>query len=61
MSAKHCSLAIEEVREQSLSANEEIDFEPELKVLVNKRYRENSESTTENQPVRIGGRITISF
>jgi hypothetical protein len=61
VSAKNCSLAIEEVREQSLSANDQIDFEPELKVLVSRRFRKNSDSVTENESVKIGGRITISF
>lgn len=61
MSQKSSSLAVEEVVEQNHRDGIDVVFEPELKVLINKRYLEDSESVTEVKPVSIRGRITVSF
>jgi len=61
VSSKNCSLAVEEVKEQSQEKSYETDFEPKLKVLVNKRLINNSGSVKDAETVSIGGRITISF
>jgi len=61
VSLQHCSLAVEEEEEQILSKEMEMDFEPELKVLVKQRKMKDSTSMTDTQPVSIGGRITVSF
>ena len=61
VSSKNCSLAIEEVKEQSQEKTYENDFEPKLKILVNKRLINNSGSVEDAETVSIGGRITISF
>lgn len=60
MSPKPYSLAVDEVKEEDLLKDVEKDFQPQLKVLINKRWN-NSDSTTEVTPVCIEGRITISF
>ncbi len=57
MSPKTCSLAIDEVKIDHLSQ----DFEPELTVIINKRYVEGSESNGTGTPVTIRGTITVSF
>lgn len=63
MSSKNCSLAIDEVNVQSRKEMFNVDFEPELKIIVNKRFVTNSAliSEQESTPVRIKGKITISF
>ena len=57
MSQKTCSLAIDEVKIVDHSQ----EFEPELTVLVNKRYVKGSESNAAGEPVTIRGTITVSF
>lgn len=61
MSSQQSSLAIEEVKEKSQDLTYEIDFEPKLEVLVNKRFIKSSELETTTDVVAIRGRITISF
>jgi len=61
VSSKNCSLAIEEVKEQSQGKDYRIDFEPQLKVLVNKRIQQNFSVFEDAQMVPIKGRITVSF
>ncbi len=61
MSSKQSSLAVEEVKEKSKDQEYEIDFEPKLKVLVNKRFINNSDQGAKAETVSIQGRITISF
>ena len=58
MSPKHSSLAYDDLKEQSLAQEE--NFEPQLNLVVSKRYNSNSHST-DNDVVRIEGRITVSF
>lgn len=60
MSPKPYSLAVDEAKEEDLLKDVEQDFQPQLKILVNKRWND-SDSTTEATPVSIEGRITISF
>lgn len=61
MSPKPCSLAVEEVKDEELLKEVETDFEPQLKILVNKRWKSDSDSATDSTPVCIRGRMTISF
>jgi hypothetical protein len=61
VSSKNSSLAVEEVKEQSQEKEYDIDFEPKLKVLVNKRNVNDSGFIEDTEIIRIGGRITISF
>lgn len=61
MSSKQSSLAIEEVKEKSQDQEYAIDFEPKLKVLVNKRFIKNPEPGASTEVVGIRGRVTISF
>lgn len=57
MSPKECSLAIEEAKEDACI--EELNFKPELKVILSKR--QDSSLSEEQHPVVIRGRMTISF
>lgn len=61
MSPKICSLAFDEVEmdEQNLLLEREMGFEPELKVLINRRMKENSSSP--DTVVQVRGRINVSF
>lgn len=61
MSPKPCSLAVDEMKEEELLDEVETDFEPQLKILVNKRWKADSDLITDPEPVRIQGRMTISF
>lgn len=60
MSAKECSLVVEEIKEPG-HEEAEINFKPKLKVLVNRQYVKNSDLEIAAEPVAIRGRITISF
>lgn len=62
MSPKICSLAFDEVEivEQPHLLEREMGFEPELKVLINRRITENS-SLSDNTIVQVRGRINVSF
>ncbi|MEM1282968.1 MAG: hypothetical protein AAGG81_05385 [Chlamydiota bacterium] len=57
MSPKSCSLALEEIELEDRCPDE--CFEPELKVVVNKRLRENS--SIDEDVITISGRINVSF
>lgn len=54
MSPKHCSLAFDEVQEIH-RYEDEVAFEPQLKILINPRYKAAEEV------VVIAGEITVSF
>ncbi|CCB92168.1 putative uncharacterized protein [Waddlia chondrophila 2032/99] len=49
------------MKEEGLLEEVEINFEPQLKILVNKRWKADSDSITDSAPVSIRGRMTISF
>lgn len=61
MSPKPCSLAVDEIKDEELLEEVETDFEPQLKILVNKRWKADSDSITDKSTVMIRGRMTISF
>lgn len=61
VSPKPCSLAVDEMKEEGLLEEVEINFEPQLKILVNKRWKADSDSIADSAPVSIRGRMTISF
>lgn len=63
MSRKHSSLAYDELKEQNHAV--EMVFEPHLNLLVNTRFVSSSLTSGlaafEEEVVKIGGRITVSF
>ena len=61
MSSKPCSLAVDEIRDEELLEEVESNFEPQLKILINKRWKDHSDSAADTDPVSIRGRMTISF
>ncbi len=61
MSPKTCSLAVDEIKQERQPEETEMIFEPKLKVLINGRYIAGSDSNSFTEPVKIRGRITVSF
>jgi len=61
VSSKVCSLAFDEVEleEQKHDHDMEMFYQPELKVLVNRRMLEDSSAGSE--PISVKGRINVSF
>jgi hypothetical protein len=60
VSPKPCSLAVDEIKEEDLLKVGH-DFEPQLTILINKHWNNDSDSSTDSKPVCIRGRMTISF
>ena len=61
MSSKSCSLAVDEIKDEELISEDVLDFEPQLKILVNRQWNQNSDSAESAKPVLIRGRMTVSF
>ena len=61
MSPKLNSLAIDEDKDHFQDYGVDEFYQPELKVLVNKRYCRNSITHQTEEVVKVEGRITISF
>ncbi len=61
MSSKPCSLAVDEIRDEELLEEVDTNFEPQLKILINKRWKDDSDSAADTESVSIRGRVTISF
>lgn len=62
VSPKQSSLAFDETVKEFESCQYGVDFEPELKVIVNARYMKSPVSFVASQDViEVNGRITVSF
>jgi len=65
VSRKHSSLAYDELKQESHAQSVEMVFEPQLNLLVNTRFVSSSLTSGltafEEEVVKIGGRITVSF
>jgi hypothetical protein len=57
VSPKSCSLALDDIELENQCSDE--CYEPELKVVVNKRLSENS--SIDDDVIKISGRINVSF
>lgn len=61
MSPKPCSLAIDEIKDEGLISEDHLDFEPQLKIVVDRQRNKNSDSFISSRSVVIRGRMTVSF
>lgn len=62
MSPKNSSLAFDEAVREFDETLDSVNFEPELKMIVNAHYLKSSFSQAASQDViQVNGRITVSF
>lgn len=61
MSQKSYSLALDELKDSNIDSSDNQKFEPQLKVLIKSKYVKDSVSNESTEPVKIRGRITVSF
>ncbi len=57
LSPKYSSLAYDEIKEHI--EDQRLNLEPELNLIISKLSKDNTSSSS--LPVRVGGRVTVSF